>query len=62
MADYRGAAPAHLRVRRQAGSSFVEYALLCAIIIGGCALALKELEGSISGRLGSIAASLKNPS
>jgi Flp pilus assembly pilin Flp len=48
-------------VRRAAGTSFIEYALLCAIIVIGCASAVVTLQDSIKARLTSIANSLSAP-
>jgi Flp pilus assembly pilin Flp len=41
------------------GNSFIEYALLCAIIVGGCALAISELQTSVESKLRDISAELK---
>jgi Flp pilus assembly pilin Flp len=46
-------------LKSQRGTSFIEYALLCAIIVGGCALVLVNLQGSITTRLNTVADSLK---
>jgi len=45
--------------RAQRGSSFIEYALLCAIIVGGCAFAITQLQASVEDKLTLIANDLK---
>jgi len=45
--------------RAQRGNSFIEYALLCAIIVGGCAFAISQLQTSVEGKLTAIAGELK---
>jgi len=46
-------------VSRARGTSFIEYALLCAIIVGGCAVVLVNLQGSVTTKLNAIANTLK---
>lgn len=46
-------------LKHQRGTSFIEYALLCAIIVGGCAVVLVNLQGSITTKLTTVAESLK---